>query len=352
VVETAVTKARLGAPTLLLGAAMTALLALLALTGKPPGGQILERFDPHGIVAASPSDITRIEISRDKERLSLRREPSGSWAFDGADAAAASSELAAHLEMALRFMHVSTPTRTLDPGESGGAALADFGLDPPAFVVSLGGADQSVTTADFGALNPSGTAQYARLLGRPALYLLPRHVGAEWQLAADLARRSAPGEGHRAPPLLLASIDRIWTVEIVFAGKLYRFERDGAGDWFLHVGEHSHAAGAPAHVTDPAKAPIIRAALAAFGETTIKAVVAPGPDDAESARFGLELPPLLVLLYARDSSTPLERIEIGGSADDGFGRYARQGPDGDVVTIAADAPQRLVELLHAVGAAP
>jgi hypothetical protein len=39
-------------------------------------------------------------------------------------------------------------------------------------------------------------------------------------------------------------------------------------------------------------------------------------------RFGLALPPIIVLLYARDSSTPLARLELGTAAGS-FGRYAR-----------------------------
>jgi hypothetical protein len=351
-VETAVTTARRGTSTLVAAAATMAIVAVLAVTGKPPGDHILQRFEPHGIVAASPPDVLRIEMSLGTERLSLRRAPGGAWAFDGPEARPAARELASHLETALRFMHVSAPTRTLDPGDGSGAALADFGLDPPAFAVSLGGDGKTVVTADFGALNPSQTGQYVRLLGQPTLYLLARHVGAEWQLAADLARRSAPATAGTAGLLLPASIDRIWAVEIVAGGKLHRFERDGAGDWLLHVGQHSHGSTAPAHVADPAKAPIIAAALAAFAQTPVRSVAASRPGDGERARFGLEQPPLIALLYPQDSSTPLARIEIGGAADDGFSRYAQPAPDGDVVTIAADAPQRLVELLRAVGAAP
>lgn len=349
----AVTAARGGTAMLALAAAMVALIGALALTGKPPGEGMLRRFEPGGIVAARPADIQRVEMRSGRERFTLRRTPAGSWAFDGPGAPAASSELAAHLETALRFMNVSAPTRTLEPGDYRDTDIADFGLDPASFTVSLGALDRSVTTADFGALNPAQTSQYVRLAGRPALYLLPRHVGAEWQLAADLAKRSQPAAAGRSlRPLLPASIDQVWAVEIVFAGKLHRFERDGSGRWFLHVGQHTHTAATPAHVADPVKAPIIDAALAAFGETEIETVAARRPSGDERARLGLERPVLIALLYPRDSSTPLARVEIGGVATDGFSRYAQLAQDGDVMTIAADEPQRLIDLLHAVGAAP
>jgi hypothetical protein len=336
-----------------LAGALLALLAGLALTGRPPGGQMLERFEARGIVAAPPPAVRRVEMRWGKERASLRRTPTGDWTFDGTETATATSALAQHLETALRFMNVSAPTRTLAPGEWRAGDIADFGLEPPHFVVSLGLAGSAVITADFGALNPAQTAQYVRLAGEPALYLLPRHVGAEWQLAADLARRSLPEASRRSQPLLLpASIDQVWAVEIVAAGRLRRFERDSEGRWFLHQGQHSHAAGAPAHVADPAKAPVIAAALAAFGETRIRSVAARRPDAQERARLGLERPALIALFYPRDSSTPLARIEVGGAGDGGFSRYADLAPDGDVMTIAADAPQRLIDLLQAVGASP
>lgn len=347
------TAARRGPLALALAAAMLALLGALAFTGKPPGGQMLQRFEPRGIVAATPRDIRRVEMRSGKEKLTLRRTPAGSWAFDGPGAPLASSDLASHLETALRFMNVSAPTRTLDPGDYRDADIADFGLDPPSFAVSLGAIDKSVTTADFGTLNPAQTSQYVRLAGRPSLYLLPRHVGAEWLLAADLARRSAAtASGRSVQRLLPASIDQVWAVEIVFAGKLHRFERDGSKSWFLHVGQHTHSAASPGHVADPAKAPLIDAALTAFGATEIETVAARRPGSEEQARLGLERPMLIALLYPRDSSTPLARVEIGGLADDGFSRYAQLSQAGDVLTIAADEPQRLIDLLSAVGAAP
>ena len=42
---------------------------------------------------------------------------------------------------------------------------------------------------------------------------------------------------------------------------------------------------------------------------------------------------MIVLLYPRDSSTALARVEFGGTADS-LDRYARLAPDGEVVTVA------------------
>jgi len=62
--------------------------------------------------------------------------------------------------------------------------------------------------------------------------------------------------------------------------------------------------------------------------------------------FGLALPPVIVMFYARDSSTRLARLELGAAAND-FSRYARLAPDGEVVTVAEFEVKRLTELLKA-----
>ena len=155
----------------------------------------------------------------------------------------------------------------LDPGDYQTTNFAEFGLDPPAYLVSLEKADRSEIVADFGTLNPSGTAQYLRLVGQPNVYLMPRHVGTEWEVTADMARRTLPPEAgssddnaKRLTALLLpASIDRVWAIEIVgIQGKLHRLERDGAGNWLLHTGQHAHAGSSDVHIADLDKAPIIR----------------------------------------------------------------------------------------------
>jgi hypothetical protein len=360
-VEAALTRSLRGYLLPAAGVLMVAFIGALAFTGKTPSWSDAS-FKSEGIVASSPSSIVRIELTQGKDRAVFHRIDSTSWAFDRSTPARLPDELASHLEAALRFMHVSTAARTMDPAEYQGSNFADFGLDPPVYAVSLVAADRSTVVADFGTLNPSGTSQYVRLLGQPTLYLLSRHVGAEWQLAADMAKRlrppstespaGAPTAAARFSSLFLpTSIDQVWAVEIVYGGALHRFERDSSGNWFLHVGQHTHAASS-AHVADPAKARIIAAALAGFEQTQIETVVARHSGGADLDRYGLSHPIAIALLYARDNSSPLARIEIGSMAEDGFSRYARLSQDGDVVQIAAYEADRLIGLLKAAGAAP
>jgi hypothetical protein len=338
-------------------ALMIALVAGLALIGTRPGLPKLH-FEGHGIIATPPSAIVRAEIRIGPEHIAFNRSKSDTWAFDRPGATEVPGELASHLETALQFMHVSEPFRTLDPNEYQGASFADFGLDPPAYLVSLAADDHAPIVADFGTLNPANTSQYVRLVGQSRLYLMPRHVGAEWRLTVDIAKRILPpdtqgkSEAMAGTGLLLpASIDRIWVIEIVFHGKLNRFERDGAGNWLSHVGQHTHSGNSNAHVADPVQAKIIATAFAAFEQTQVETVVGRHAGPSELERYGLARPILIALFYPRDSSSPVARIEIGNMAPDGFGRYARVAESGDVVTIAAYEAARLVELLKAVGVA-
>jgi hypothetical protein len=344
-----------------IGVAVAALITLgligLALTGKSPGNRELSAPAPRGLIAAPPTTIEAIELRRGQVRASFRRLPSGSWVVGRQDQLVP-ADLALHLDNALQFMFVSEPARTLNAADLRDANFAEFGLDAADLRVTLTKADGSTAVVNFGALNPASTSQYARLVGRPTLYLLPRHVGAEWEVAADLATRlpRAPEDGEQGDLrqasswLLPVSIARAWSVEIVLEGRLHRLERDGAGNWLLHTGQHSHAEPATVHIADPGRARLIASALAAFDQARIESIVAGAARPGGLEQFGLARPMMIALLYARDNSNPLVRIEFGDLAPDGFGRYARVGRSNDVVTIAAFEANRLVELLKKLGA--
>jgi len=339
----------------LAAALLVALLAALVVSGRSPEFRGLVQFSPNkGLIATDPADVMRVEIRSGRDNVSLRRETNG-WTIDGPRGAVVlPAEAATHIELGLRFLHVSEPTREIPANELTTASFAAFGLDPPASVVTLGNPGGTVATANFGVLNPAGTSEYLRLAGVPTIYLMPRHVGNEWQVASDMVHR-LPGQIESAATsaganlLVPVSLAQVWAAEIVFAGKLTRFERDSAGIWFRHTGQHSHAGNVNVHVADPAQARLIAAALEAFDETAIETHVARSADAAALGRFGLALPPVIVMLYARDSSTPLARLELGANADS-FTRYARLAPDGEVVTVAEFEVGRLTELLKAVGA--
>ncbi len=341
---------RLVAP--LAAALLIVLLAAIAISGHWPELQQMVRFSGKGLVASAPSDATQIEIRAGQESIGFRRA-AGGWIIDGMKEPVP-AELASHIDIGLRFLHVTEPVREIAPADLTPASFAEFGLDPPASVVTVGSGQGALTTLNFGVLNPVGTSQYVRIGGSPTVYLMPRHLGSEWQVAGDMARRlraqAEPAVAQRGRSLFLpVSMAQIWAVEIVAAGKLTRFERDSAGHWFRHTGQHSHTANANAHVADPVQARLIAAALDSLDASAVETRVGRATDAGQLAKFGLSYPPMIVLLYARDNSTEVARIEFGG-ASDSLDRYARLAPDGEVVTIAEFEIKRLTDLLKAVGA--
>ncbi len=333
-----------------LGIAVLLLVLLaLVLSGQWPELRKTLRSSPNGLLVLAPKEIEQIGIRSGTDGVALRRE-AGGWMIDGMDGAAP-AELVSHIDTAVKFLRVSEPSREIQADELAADSFAAFGLDPPAEVAVLE-TRTATATVNFGTTNPAGTSHYVRLGGAPTVYLMPRHVTEEWRLVFDMTRRlldkASSGSAGRGTDLLLpVSIAQVWAVETVAGGKLTRFERDAAGTWFRHTGQHTHAPGAKVHVADPAQAPLIDAAFRAFDQTSAEARVAPG-GAAQLARYGLALPSLIVLFYARDSSTPLARLEFGAPADR-LDRYARLAPNGPVVTVAEFEPRRLTELLQAVG---
>jgi hypothetical protein len=335
----------------LAAAVLMALLLALVATGQWPELRSRVQLSPKGLVAIAPDEIRRVEIWSGSDSVALDRQPGG-WSIDGTDKAVP-ADIASHLGIALRLVHVSEPAREIPADELAAESFAQFGLDPPASVAVLETQTGVAATVNFGTLNPAGTSHYVRMGGTPTVYLMSRHVGEEWRLVFDMAHRLQSQAGFavasRGAGLLLpVSIAQVWAVEVVFAGKLTRFERDATGNWFRHVGQHTHAAGSNAHVADPDQARVIDTAFRAFDVAAIEARTGPA-DAARLAQYGLALPTLIVLLYARDSSTPLARVEFGAMAD-GLDRYARIAPDGGVVTVAEFELRHLTELLRAVGA--
>jgi hypothetical protein len=337
--------------TALAAALLVAVIVTLAVTGRWPELRNKVSFAPKGLVTTARGDIDRVEVRSGADRVVLRRAPEG-WSIDGTQRAAP-AELASHLDTALRLMNVSEPARAIPASELTAESFAEFGLDPPADVAILETRAGVAATVNLGTLNPAGTSHYLRLGGAPTVYLMPRHVGAEWRVVFDMAHRlqgqAESSVASRGSSLLLpVSMTQVWAVEIVSAGKLTRFERDAAGSWFKHVGEHTHAPGSNVHVADPVQARIIDTAFRAVDVAAVETRIAPA-DAAPLAQYGLTLPTLMVLFYARDSSTPLVRLDFGAAADS-LDRYAHLAPDGAVVTVAEFEVKRLTELLRAVGA--
>lgn len=330
------------------GCATVVLLAGIALSGRWPTDSPLERPKNQGIVSLPADLVSHIELSAGDTEILFQHQRTG-WLVNGAETERAVSD---HIDTALRMMNVSNPMRVLKPGEYTTTELADFGLDPPRLLVSIATTSGQTRGVTFGETTPAQNAQYARVIGQPNLYLLSRYVGVEWQLALDMASRALPRMDPSAQSrafLLPVSLGVIWAVEVVESGRLTRFERDPAGDWFHHVGQHVHTPGGFQHKADPKLAPLIAGELAGLEHGSVESVVARHPADDTLGEFGLEHPSAIMLLYTRDSSAPVARIEFGKATPDGFGRYARVRETDSVVTVPAYAGAHIDKLLKLAG---
>jgi hypothetical protein len=338
-------------------ALMIALIGAIALTGKWPTSPWLIRTSAEamGVLELSAALTTRIEVSAgEKDVVVLEHQPRGGWLVNGGETGPATAQ---HVDTALHMLNVSKPLRTLKPDEYTAAQIAEFGLDPPRMRISVFAADGKANTVTFGEATPAQNAQYVLVIGRPNLYLLQRYVGVEWQVAWDMLERAAskqaPSEGATAgprAPLLPVSIAAISAVEIVENGVLTRFERDLAGDWFHHLGQHAHGPGGLVHKADPELAPLIAAELTALDRVSVEGVVDKQPDQDVLAQFGLEHPSSIMVLYTRDSSNPVARISFGNMAEDGLDRYARVQETEAVVAILGRATDHITKLLQLAGA--
>lgn len=172
--------------TVWIGAALAAagLLVGLALHGERPDPAGLARFEAAGVMLAiEPTRVTVVEVRRADARWRFRRAPDGAWAAAGAGPAGAGAGTA--VTEGLRFLHASAPQRVLDRSEVGGIPMSEYGLEPPGYVVTVEGPG-TLFTVEFGAVNPQGLAQYARVAGRDEIFLLPRFVGRSWETAIGI----------------------------------------------------------------------------------------------------------------------------------------------------------------------
>ena len=164
------------------GAAMVAVgvIVALALHGRRPDPGLV-RFEPGGVmVQVPPARVTAVELSRDGRRWRFTRTEGRGWtAVPGTPPS--SEDEGARIERGLRFLHVSAPQRMMAREEFSGTPMAELGLDPPRYAVSVRSSAGAALTVEFGTLNPQGLAQYARVMGRDEILLLPSYVGEPWE---------------------------------------------------------------------------------------------------------------------------------------------------------------------------
>jgi hypothetical protein len=324
-------------------------IGFLALIGGG-GGKDLGRFDGQGIAKIVPAEITRIDWHRGADHVPFQRSLQGTWSFNDQ---VVPKEIEFHLSAALNFIAVSEPARAISADELKDARLADFGLAPAVYTLGLKRSDGSGATFDFGRLNPVGVSQYVRIIGQPELFVLPRYVGSEWEVAADQAQRLLlyPGEvqgdvgRHLDRWLLSVSISQIWSIDVTLDGRVYHLERDAAGDWlFRHSGQKAHAWSGTS-LAEPEQARRIAASLAALEQTRVRKLLSQGPNDAGTTDNEPARATIGALFYARDNTVPVAKFEIGSSTPDRLRRVVRIDDNNEMFDISTDEVNCLNDLL-------
>jgi Domain of unknown function (DUF4340) len=339
VVAAAVKRALASRAAIVAACLMAGLLGVVAVTGHWPVDAPRKHLEAAGILSLPIEQIAHIDFSAAGQETVFTRQRRGEWLVNGA---ATGPAITGHIDTAVKLLTVSAPRRVLAASEYSPGQLAEYGLDPPGFVLAVATTGGDTTRLGFGEATPARNAQYVRVTGRPELYLLPRDVGEEWQLARDMAGRA----GSR---LLPVSIARVWAIEILDHGTLYRFERDPDGLWFHHTGQHAHLPGGFVHQADPKLAQLIEGELAALDRLPIARIVTSHPDAAALGSFGLDHPTKILLLYSRDTAGPIARVELGNTSLDDSDRYARVRESDTLVTFPDQAIEHLVNLLQIAG---
>jgi hypothetical protein len=174
-------------PTLRRGAWIAAALlasgaiVAIAMHGRRPEPG-LARFEPAGVMLGiRPEQVTGIEILGPGGRWWFVKTDTGGWRVSAGSPPLAADPTTS-LDNGLRFLHVSAPQRTLSPDEVIGLSMAEFGLAPPRYTVSVRSSGRPFTI-EFGGLNAQGLAQYARVAGEAGIVLLPRYIGQQWEAA-------------------------------------------------------------------------------------------------------------------------------------------------------------------------
>lgn len=163
------------------GAALAvAALVALALTGRRPEPGLVP-FEAAGVMAAIPVEtISAVDVRAHDRHWRFQRSGEG-WRQTGS--AAPGADATTLVSAALRFLHASAPQQRLPGIEIASPQRAEFGLDPPRYVVSVRAEGPRPFEVAFGAINPQGLAQYVQVATDPDVLLLPRYVGEAWEAA-------------------------------------------------------------------------------------------------------------------------------------------------------------------------
>ncbi|MFN0305119.1 MAG: hypothetical protein ACKVQU_32750 [Burkholderiales bacterium] len=151
---------------------------------------------------------------------------------------------------------------------------------------------------------------------------------------------------QRARLVLPVPIEQLSAIEVVHDGAIHRFERDPAQLWFYH-GVHGAAEASHAHQTDPEHSRQIEHALQGFGRARTERQF---PTDKGVQSFGLAVPQMVILAYAKNQQQPLLQLAVGDIAPDSVSRYVLAVGSASVVTIANFQIDNLITMIKSMRA--
>ena len=158
----------------------------------------------------------------------------------------------------------------------------------------------------------------------------------------DRLHAASGSPARDARRLLPLPMEQLGAVEVADAGRLHRFERDGAGRWFYH-GVHTGTEASHTHTADPALTERIERTMAAFGRTRIERDF---PLAGAGTEYGVATPETVVLVYRPRESQPLAQFAIGQVAPDTVSRYVLVVGRPVVVTIPGYQVDNLLALVR------
>lgn len=159
-------------------------LAAMAATGMAPQRRQLVRFEAAGLMTQVPAAVANVVIEQAGARYAFTRTEGG-WRAAGVPMPAARAE---QLELALKLLHTARAVRTLARGARNAEALAEFGLEPPRYVVRATMTDGGHVAIAFGKPGAEEVLQYARVEGSESVELLSSFVGDAWQRVVEASR--------------------------------------------------------------------------------------------------------------------------------------------------------------------
>ena len=169
---------------------LIALVAALMISGHAPEFRGLVQLTPDkGLIAATAADVTRIEIRSGRESVTLRRE-AGGWMIDGIGGPVAPAARNCRARRSRVAVHARHRADARDSGEGTcGCKLCGI-RSRSAFERRRGWrGGRNGGDGEFRCPQSGRRGAVRPVVGAGTVYLMPRHVGTEWQLAGDMLRR-------------------------------------------------------------------------------------------------------------------------------------------------------------------